>query len=91
MEDRYIKGIHANVLYADEFGRLCDFQGQAHEHFFVNIHKWTWLVCEGCKKKSSIGSRIFGAWWEETEEMGQARWKHIMDYEDSLARPPMSL
>lgn len=83
-EDRYLKGIHEPVLYQDEFGRICTIEGKDHEHFFVNIFKWTWLVCEGCKARQSIGSRIFGDWEEENEEIWQKRWDHIKDYEDSF-------
>lgn len=79
MSGKYIEGIHSDIIYDGSYGYICD--QPEHEHFFLNIHKATLLVCEECKKIVKIGTGVFVDWWDETEEVWQARVEHIEHYD----------
>jgi uncharacterized Zn-finger protein len=83
MSDKYIEGIHSSIIYDGYFGYICDVPEHQNDHYhhFIDIHKATWLVCEGCKKVKLIATHLFVEWWDETEEMWRARAKHIGDYD----------
>lgn len=79
MSGKFIEGIHSDIIYDGSYGYCCDLP--EHGHFFLNIHKATYLVCEECRKIVCIGTGVFDDWWDETEEMWQARAEHIKDYD----------
>ena len=79
MSDGYREGIHSDIIYDGSYGYCCG--KPEHEHFFLNICKTTYLVCEQCRKTICIGTGVLCDWWDETEEMWQARWEHIKDYD----------